>query len=157
MNKYKSTIPDVQRWDGLKFELFWRDDLISRVHVDGTTVYIDRLIQHPAKQLFWTNKMNIFQLSMIFEDRCWERNRDDIDDIIHNLGLKSYDLFEITKLTHGTNYNDCLWFKFEGENISFIDVMPRNRRGNPVIWQIKKSYIHLKRALNRRLNKYCFY
>lgn len=125
LESVKSDIPAIRRWDGLKFSLYWKNELIAKVSVTNTTAEITRFVLHPAKQIFWADTMNIMQLSQILESRCWERNRDDIDTIINNLGLKHYDPLDIVKKTHGVSYNDSLWFQFEGENLSFKDVMSR--------------------------------
>ena len=46
----------------------------------------------------------------------------DINEILKQLGLKSYDPLEIVKKTHGVSYNDFLWFQFEGENYRYEDM-----------------------------------
>lgn len=125
LEKRESDIPEVKRWDGLKFCVYWKDEIISKVQVHRTEADITRFILHPMKQLFWSDSMNILQLSQVFEDRCWERNRDDIHEILNNIGLTSYDPLEIVKKTHGISYNDFLWFQFEGENYSYKDMMTR--------------------------------
>ena len=125
LESVKSDIPAIRRWDGLRFSLYWRNELIAKVSVTNTTAEITRFVLHPAKQIFWSDKMNIVQLSEVLESRCWERNRDDIDVILKNLGLKSYDPLEIVKKTHGVSYNDSLWIQFEGEKLSYRDVMTR--------------------------------
>ena len=124
LKKRKSDIPEVRRFDGLHFCAYWKDELISKVDVEGNEVFITRYILHPVKQIFWTDKMDVFQLTRVFEGRCWERGRSDIQDILHSLGLSVYDPFEIVKKTHGVSYNDFLWFQFEGENLNYKDLMP---------------------------------
>ena len=101
------------------------DELVAKVNVENTTAFITRFILHPVKQIFWADNMNIVQLSDVLESRCWERNRDDIDIILKNLGLKSYDPLEIVKRTHGVSFNDFLWIQFEGENYSYKDMISR--------------------------------
>ena len=125
LESVKSDIPAIRRWDGLKFSVYWEDELVAKVNVENTTAFITRFILHPVKQIFWADNMNIVQLSDVLESRCWERNRDDIDIILKNLGLKSYDPLEIVKRTHGVSFNDFLWIQFEGENYSYKDMISR--------------------------------
>lgn len=115
-------IPELSRWNELQFCAYWKDELISSVRVEGTTAYITRFILHPIKQIFYADKMDIFQLSGILEDRCWERGRADIREILKCIGLDNYDPLEIVKKTHGVTYNDFLWFQFSGENYCYEDM-----------------------------------
>lgn len=118
----KNAIPEVRRWDGLKFSTYWKNDLVAKVSVQGVDVDVTRFVLHPVKQIFYADRLNVFQLSQIFEDRCWERGRADINEILRKLGLKYYDPLEIVKKTHGVSYNDFLWFQFMGENFRYEDM-----------------------------------
>lgn len=122
LEQKKNKIPEIARWDGLSFCAYWKDELVTKVEVKGNIVYAVRFVVHPVKQIFYSDKMDIYQLSQIFEDRCWERNRADINEILKQLGLKYYDPLEIVKKTHGVSYNDFLWFQFEGENYCYEDM-----------------------------------
>ena len=66
--------------------------------------------------------MDILRLSEVFRRRCWEEDRDGLDNILNKLGLTHYDPLEIVKKTHGVSYNDFLWFQFEGERLFWKDV-----------------------------------
>lgn len=121
----ENMIPEVRRWDGLEFSSYWKDELMAKVSVHGNSVDVTRFVLHPVKQIFFSDKMNIFQLSQIFEDRCWERDRADINNILKALGLKYFDPLEIIKKTHGVSYNDFLWFQFSGENFRYKDMKTR--------------------------------
>ena len=111
--------------DNFSFEVYWKDELTAKVHVKGNAVNVSRFTDNPAKQLFAEKKMTRFQLGKIFELRCWERERADINDILEYLGLKEYNPYEIVKKTHGVSYNDYIWFRFPGENITCKDVLVR--------------------------------
>lgn len=93
----------------------------------GNEVTIKRFTLHPVKQIFSLDKMDIFGLSEVFRRRCWEEDRDGLDNILNKLGLTHYDPLEIVKKTHGVSYNDFLWFQFEGERLFWKDVAPGNR------------------------------
>lgn len=123
LEEKKSPIPEVKRWDGLEFSTYWKNQLTAKVVVRGTKVDITRFILHPVKQIFWSDKMDIYQLSCIFEDRCWDRERTDINDILKSIGVRYYDPLEIVKKTHGVSYNDFLWFQFAGEKFQYEDML----------------------------------
>ena len=47
------------------------------------------------------------------EDRCWPRNRFNIDEILESLGLAEYDPIDIVHKTHGLKHCDYIWLKFD--------------------------------------------
>lgn len=107
------------------FEVFWKDEITARVYVREKEVLVSRYTDHPLKQLFAKNKMTRYQLNKIMELRCWERGREDIDDILKSLGLTEYNPYEIVRKTHGVSYNDFIWFRFSGEQLTSRDVLVR--------------------------------
>lgn len=107
------------------FEVLWKDEITARVTVEGAQVKVTRYIKHPLKQLFASDRMTRYQLNRILELRCWERGRPDIQEILHHRGLKEYNPHEIVKKTHGVSWNDYIWFRFPGENLTSKDVLVR--------------------------------
>ena len=101
--------------DNFSFEVYWKDDITARVYVRGKNVTVSKYTENPGKQLFAEKKMTRYQLGKIFEMRCWEKGRADINEILENLGLKEYNPYEIVRKTHGVSYNDYIWFRFPGE------------------------------------------
>lgn len=109
------------------FEVLWKDDITASVSVQGDKVRVIRYIRHPLKQLFADDIMTRYQLNRIFEMRCWDRGREDIDKILARLGLEEYNPYEIVKKTHGVSWNDYIWFRFPGEKLTSKDVMVRDK------------------------------
>ncbi len=109
------------------FEVFWKDDITASVTVQGDKVKVIRYIRHPLKQLFADDIMTRYQLNRILEMRCWDREREDIDEILACLGLKEYNPYEIVKKTHGVSWNDYIWFRFPGETLTGKDVLVREK------------------------------
>ena len=107
------------------FEVFWKDEITARVYVKSGKVQVARYCEHPVKQLFAKEQMTRYQLNRIFEMRCFEKGRGDIHEILKNLGLTEYNPYEIVRKTHGVSYNDYIWFRFPGENITARDVLVR--------------------------------
>lgn len=107
------------------FEVFWRDEITARVSVKGSKVHVSRYCSHPVKQLFSQENMTRYQLNKILEMRCFDKGRGDIRQILEHLGLKEYNPQEIVKRTHGVSYNDYIWFRFPGENMTAKDVLVR--------------------------------
>ena len=112
--------------DNFSFEVYWKDDITARVYVKGKNVTVSRFTDNPGKQLFAEKKMTRYQLGKIFEMRCWEKERADINEILGNLGLKEFNPYEIVRKTHGVSHNDYIWFRFPGEALSSKDVLVRD-------------------------------
>lgn len=111
--------------DNFQFEVYWKDEITARVYVKGKDVVVSRFTDNPLKQLFAAKKMSRVQLGEIFELRCWERGREDINEILGYIGVEEYNPYEIVRKTHGVSVNDCIWFRFPGEKLCSTDVLVR--------------------------------
>ena len=111
--------------ENYSFEVFWNDELTAFVQVEKDIVKVKRYIKHPLRQLFAADTMSRYQLNCILELRCWDKGRPDSDEILKHLGLTAYIPYEIIKKTHGVSFNDFIWFRFPGEEITSKDVLVR--------------------------------
>ena len=119
----------IRKWDNVGFTCYWRDEPVSEVHVEGMKVYIKRFVKdHPVKQIFPVEEMDVFKLTEILKTRCWEDNRAGLDDLLKKIGVQVYDPLAIVQKTHGVSYNDFLWIQFRGEHLRWKDVAPRRFR-----------------------------
>ena len=107
------------------FEVYWKDQLTARISVKNDRVHVSRYTDHPLRQIFPSEVINRNQLNEILKLRCLEEGRDDIYEKLKALGLSSYDPLKIIKKTHGVSFNDYIWIRFPGEDISMKDVMVR--------------------------------
>ncbi len=122
---YKKREKKEQIMNEFSFEVYWKDEITARVYVKKKEVIISRYSENPGKQLFAEKKMTRYQLGKILEMRCWEKGRADINEILKHLGLTEYNPYEIVRKTHGVSYNDFIWFRFPGENLTSKDVLVR--------------------------------
>lgn len=121
--------PYVRKWDNVGFTCYWKDEPMAEVHVENMKVYVKRFVKdHPVKQIFPVEEMDVFKLTEILKSRCWEDNRAGLDVLLKKIGVSFYDPLEIVKKTHGVSYNDFLWIQFRGEHLSWKDVAPRRFR-----------------------------
>lgn len=125
LNCYKKREKQERITDDFSFEVYWKDEITARVCVRKKKVLVTRFTDNPGKQLFAAKEMTRYQLGKIFEMRCWEKERPDINDILRHLGLSEYNPYEIVKKTHGVSYNDFIWFRFPGEELTSKDVLVR--------------------------------
>lgn len=121
--------PYMRKWDNVGFTCYWKDEPVSEVHVENMRVYVKRFVKnHPIKQIFPVEEMDVFKLTEILKMRCWEDNRAELDALLKKIGVAFYDPLEIVRKTHGVSYNDFLWIQFRGEHLRWKDVAPRRFR-----------------------------
>ena len=106
----------------LFMECYWKNEKTASVRLDTQYAYISRIIKHPVKQIFYSDKISRFEFGEILEDRCWDKNRPDIKKILGLIGLDEYNPYEICRRTHGRMYQDHIWFRFPGEIISYEEL-----------------------------------
>ena len=116
------------RWEGLEMLCFWNDELVAYLTVNNNKAKIQRFTEHPVKQIFRDDEMDVFKLANILETRCWQRDCRNIDNYLKKLEIPYYDPLAIVKKTHGVSYNDFLWFRFNGESLTWKDVAPKRLR-----------------------------
>ena len=107
------------------FEVFWKDMLSARVSVKKNRVHVSRYIDHPVRQIFPKTDISRNQVNEILRLRCLEEGRPDIKEKLKAIGLTEYDPVEIVKRTHGVSFNDHIWIRFPGEEITYKDVSVR--------------------------------
>lgn len=110
MTKYEFTI---MNWD------------VPIMHVvmnlDSDYIETERLTEDKKYQIFGfvPNKMQMFKF---LEMRCFERTRPDMKKLLSLMGLNTYNPYEIVKKSHGFTYDDQIWIKFPGEDLTWKDV-----------------------------------
>jgi hypothetical protein len=110
----------------LNFEVRFKDELVAKIGIkDDKLEYAETYTDVTYKQPFLKRPITADYAETFLERRSIPRDRQDIQGILNRLGLNHYDTIEILKKTHGTNYDDFFWIKFDGENISWNDVKLR--------------------------------
>ncbi len=111
--------------DKFTFEVFWKNELSARVSANNSKVHVSRYILHPVRQIFSSDNISRNQLNEVLKLRCLEEGRVDIQSKLKAWGLNEYNPLEIVKKTHGVSFNDYIWIRFPGENITAEDVLVR--------------------------------
>ena len=107
------------------FSVFWKDEKTADVKLLDSSALRRRYTIHPAKQIFCKEQLSLFELGEIFKWRCWDERRENIEKYLFKLGLAQFNPYKICKRTHGAMYQDNIWFRFEGESLSWDDVKCR--------------------------------
>ena len=104
------------------FSVFWKDEKTADVFFDEKDIHIKRYTTNPAKQIFFSDKISNYELGEILTWRCWDKNRENIEKYLYELGLTEFNPYKICRKTHGVMYQDKIWFRFEGEIINWKDI-----------------------------------
>ena len=102
-----------------RFKTYWKDELTADIDVQESDVSAKRYVLHPAKQLFYKDRMTRYELGNIFRSRCYEIERSDMVDILKAMNLDEYDVYQMCRITHGSMQQDNIWFLFEGEDYTW--------------------------------------
>ncbi len=123
---YKNYFKNRNNLEDYIFEVYWKNELSSRVSVKGSRVIVNRIIRHPLHQIFPAGEISRHRLNDILELRCFDRHRPDAAQKLQALGLTEYRPIDIVRRTHGVSYNDFIWFRFMGEDLRAEDVLVRD-------------------------------
>lgn len=104
------------------FTLMWKDEVISDVSFSGGEAVIERHSTDPAKQIFYKDRLLLLEFGDIIKSRCWEENRADIARLLSAIGVAEYNPYEIVQKTHGLMSQDPIWFRFDGEKLTYKEV-----------------------------------
>lgn len=113
-----------------RFSVFYMNEKTADVTVSSNQVeyqvYVD--LDDPRMQTrvpFCFMNITMDNLYEFLESRCMPRDRTSLKQYIEDLGLDEYNPYEIVRLTHGVMWEDNMWLKFPGEDVSWEDVRVR--------------------------------
>ena len=106
----------------LKFQVLWKDKITADVEILNGKAHVTKYDDNPIRHLFPYEETDTYHILNILEGRCWPRNRENIDDLLKACGLDHYDVIGIIRATHGRMYNDQVWIRFEGEDLTYDDI-----------------------------------
>lgn len=110
----------------LTFYVMSKDKKIAKCMIkDGKLISIDKYAKKIYEQPFYGENISLEYVISFLKSRTVSINKEDIDEVLANLGLDHYDMLDILRKTHGVSYDDFKWIKFEGEDISYKDVRVR--------------------------------
>jgi hypothetical protein len=105
-----------------KFEYLWRNNVSAVVGYDMKTrkVIVTNFTDDNIKRPFGVRVSPTFEdLERFFESRCFPKERYNLKRLLDDLGLNRYDPFDIVEITHGRQYEDYAWIRFEGEDLDY--------------------------------------
>lgn len=109
----------------LKFKVMFKNETVASVVIDKDKLNIETYTEIPYKQPFLKKPVTLDYVKSFLEKRAVSKDKSNIAEILSQLNLKEYDIIEILKKTHGVNFDDFLWLKFNDENITWNEVKLR--------------------------------
>lgn len=112
----------------VSFDYMYKDTVVAHVdwYIESQTVNCAEYQDNIAYQCFGKMKHNVDNLMIVFESRCFDRNRYDIKEILEYLGLLEYSPYHICLKTHGVSTQDYMWIRWQGESVTWNDVRIRD-------------------------------
>ena len=108
--------------DKIKFRVMWRKEVVADVEASykdsavKVKNYTDNWIKRPFGNI---ENPTINDFDEFLESRCFPKDRVNCDQLLEDLGLKVYDPLSIVEITHGRQFEDYMWIKFDGEDLDY--------------------------------------
>lgn len=93
-----------------------------RVSDDHKEVGIEKLVGDCIMQPFGGTDLSLRRVYNFLKSRCYEDGRADLDEILAQAHLDFNDPWKWNQITHGVMWDDKIWIRYEGENLSWEDV-----------------------------------
>ncbi|UMZ73017.1 hypothetical protein [Natranaerofaba carboxydovora] len=125
-------------YNDLKFEVLHKDKVVAEVFVsaDKKYIYIDQTTK-PEKRPFPVSidtkttpfnnpRRGLKVVNNFLKSRCFPKERFNCHQLLEDLGLKTYSPLAIVEKTHGLQFDDYLWIRFNGEDLKYDDIKIRD-------------------------------
>lgn len=110
----------------LAFDIMHKNEKLYSIEFTKQSPIVKRFTDRLAYKQFYTDTPSAQEIIEWFEGRCFPKTRDNKDEILKVLGLKEYDPLDIIRITHGVLFDDYIWIKFKGEDITYDQVKIRD-------------------------------
>ena len=95
---------------------------VVKVSDDHKEVQVKKLVKDSIMQPFGGTDLSLGRVYGFLKSRCYEDGRTDLDEILAQAHLDSNNPWKWNKITHGVMWEDQIWIRFEGEDLSWEDV-----------------------------------
>lgn len=108
------------------YEILYKDTVVKEVLLSKNKKEI--LSINKSKELIldpFKNEPSVFDFYTFLKSRCYEDDRDNLDEILKQANLSSNNPYEFVKASHGVTWEDYFWIRFKNENITWEEVKVR--------------------------------
>lgn len=114
----------------VEFDVFWREDIVAGVTVNFSNqeVWVKQYTDNKLIKPFVKDDSDLTVTDVLdfLESRCFPKSRANVDEVLNLLGLTYYRPLDIVRKTHGVQWDDFMWIRFKGEDLTFEDVKVRD-------------------------------
>ena len=112
----------------MDFVIMYKNEKSTDVHIDDDTkqVTIVKYLDSVGKQPFLGGKVNINRIYDFLKSRCYEDCYADLNNVLEAAGMTWNNPWEWCRQSHGVTWDDFLWIKYPGEEITWEDVKVRD-------------------------------
>lgn len=110
----------------LNFQVMRENYPVATISIqNGRLAKVEKYTNEYYNQPFKYEPVTLEFVLDFLQSRAIQPDKQNIVQILERLGLDHYNTLEILRKTHGVDFDDFYWIKFEGENISYDDVRVR--------------------------------
>lgn len=111
----------------LEFDILAKTELLAHIKVNFDTrqVNVEQFTNDPVERPFLKESITPEDIMDYLEDRCFPETRANCDQLLNDLGLTYYSPLAIVRKTHGLQFDDYIWVRFAGEEISYDSIKIR--------------------------------
>lgn len=105
-------------------DVMCKDKKVGRLEIkDGklikNEVYTNNIMEHPfPRSKYLMDILGILSERVICEERF-------TDELKQMTGIPEYNVYALLRNTHGADVDDFIWFRFDGETLTWDDINPR--------------------------------
>jgi hypothetical protein len=106
----------------------YKNEKFAYVEYDYTKnyIYFENYVDRPVMLPFGIKKeVTLNDLKDFFQSRCFPKERPSCKQMLRALGVPFYEPELIVRKTHGLQYEDYLWLRFDDEVINYDDIKIR--------------------------------
>lgn len=131
----------------LIFDYMYFDTVSEHVEVDMVSLTVESKVyaKDIMLQVFGKRPKTVENVQFFFRSRCFEETNYGLRDLLKLLGLQQYNPYDIVRITHGKMVNDPCWIRFEGETLSYEELISqsfeeRARQGHERIKRMDEEF-----------------
>lgn len=119
---------DAERLRSYSGTLLWKDKPI----LDFTVIHghIERWDLHPENEAYYIFEFQynptLAGLQLFLDNRIVPETRQNIQEVLADLGLQEYNVDDILKANYGLCTDDCYWFRPQDSDLKYDDIKIRD-------------------------------
>ena len=104
----------------MEFSIMWKDDVIADVYISAKELKVCQDSSHPRKVFYKEDsQIDRFDILWFVEDQIFDEHNARRNEILEELGLEEYSVWDIFYKTRGISFRNKYWAKFKGDDFEY--------------------------------------